>query len=105
MREVTAANLQLHVLIIDELGYLQHADAAANVLWGIIGLRCLRRRPMIFTTNKPLREWGEVLHAPQLAEALLDRMMERGQHLALGGRSWRTRELDPATFAPPDASP
>lgn len=98
LREVTADYVQPHVLVIDEVGYLQHADAAANVLYGVIDQRCLRRRPIVFTTNKRLRDWGTVLHDPHLAEALLDRILEHGQHIALGGRSWRTRNVDPATF-------
>jgi DNA replication protein DnaC len=98
LREVTAAYVQPHVLVIDEVGYLQHADAAANVLYGVIDQRCLRRRPIVFTTNKKLREWGAVLHDEQLAEALLDRVLERGQHIVLGGRSWRTRNVDPASL-------
>lgn len=92
LREMTAYYVQPHVLVIDEVGYLQHAHAAANVLYGVIDQRCLRRRPIILTTNKKLRQWGEVLHDPQLAEALLDRILERGQHIALGGKSWRTKE-------------
>lgn len=91
LREVTTHYVQPHVLVIDEVGYLQHATAAANVLYGVIDQRCLRKKPIILTTNKKLRQWGEVLHDPQLAEALLDRILERGQHIALGGRSWRTR--------------
>ena len=46
---------------------------------------------MIFTTNKPLREWGDVLHDRHLAEAILDRILEHGTHIELAGRSWRTR--------------
>jgi DNA replication protein DnaC len=34
---------------------------------------------MIFTTNKPLAAWGKVLHDPDLAEAILDRVLERGR--------------------------
>ena len=93
LREVTALYVQPHVLVIDEVGYLQHANTAANVLYGVIDQRCLRKRPIILTTNKKLRQWGEVLHDPQLAEALLDRILERGQHIALGGRSWRTKAI------------
>jgi DNA replication protein DnaC len=100
LREVTAEYVQPHVLVIDEVGYLQHATAAANVLYGVIDHRCLRRRPIILTTNKPLREWGTVLHDPQLAEALLDRILERGQHLKLGGASWRTRGLKDPDIVP-----
>ena len=100
LREGTAQYVQPHVLVIDEVGYLQHATAAANVLYGVIDQRCLRKKPMILTTNKKLRQWGEVLHDPQLAEALLDRILERGQHIALGGKSWRTRShQDPDTLA------
>ena len=75
------------------LGIRFRADA--NVLYGVIDQRCLRKKPMVFTTNKKLREWGQVLHDPHLAEALLDRILERGQHIRLGGPSWRTRNLDP----------
>jgi DNA replication protein DnaC len=92
LREVTTSYVQPHVLVIDEVGYLHHANAAANVLYGVIDQRCLRRRPIVLTTNKKLRQWGEVLHDAQLAEALLDRILERGQHLELGGKSWRTKD-------------
>jgi len=102
-RETTAAHLQPHVLVIDEVGYLHHADSAANVLYGVIDQRCLRRKPIVFTTNKKLSHWGIVLHDPQLAEALLDRVLERGQHIKLGGRSWRTRDIDPANLSMQEA--
>ena len=94
LREATAAYLDPHVLIIDEVGYLQHADNAANLIYGVIDGRCHRKRPMIFTTNKPLREWGAVLHDRHLAEAILDRILEHGTHIELAGRSWRTRNHD-----------
>jgi DNA replication protein DnaC len=45
------------------------------------------------TTNKPLAALGEVLHDGDLAEAILDRLLERGAHFALRGRSYRTRHL------------
>jgi len=98
LREATDVYLQPDVLIIDEVGYLQHADSAANVLYGVIDGRCHRKRPMIFTTNKPLREWGTVLHDRHLAEAILDRILEHGSHIELVGRSWRTRNQDGDEF-------
>ena len=94
LREATDVYLQPDVLIIDEVGYLQHADSAANVLYGVIDGRCHQKRPMIVTTNKPLREWGAVLHDRHLAEAILDRILEHGSHIELVGRSWRTRNQD-----------
>ena len=98
LREATASYVQPHVLVIDEVGYLQCASDAANVLYGVVDQRCLKRRPIVFTTNKPLKRWGEVLHDAELAEALLDRVLERGQHIRLAGTSFRTRAVDPKTL-------
>jgi DNA replication protein DnaC len=82
------------VLVIDELGYLPHAQDAANVLYTVIDARYLRRRPTIFTTNKHMRQWGAVLHDNDLAETLLDRILENGRHVELSGKSWRTGRDD-----------
>jgi IstB-like ATP binding protein len=49
---------------------------------------------MIFTTNKPLSEWGRVLHDEDLAAAILDRILERGRLIHLDGPSGRTRHLN-----------
>jgi DNA replication protein DnaC len=95
LREATSAWVEPHVLVIDEVGYLNHAEDAANVLFGVVDQRYLARKPMIFTTNKRLRDWGQVLHDRDLAEVILDRVLERGEHIHLGGPSWRTKHLDP----------
>ena len=93
------------VLIIDEVGYLAHAADAANVLFGIVDQRYLRQKPLILTTNKKLKDWGEVLHDHDLAAVILDRVLERGAHMVLGGRSWRTRNVDPETLLDAGADP
>jgi DNA replication protein DnaC len=80
-----------HVLVIDEIGYLSLRDNAANVLFQVVNERYLQRKPILFTTNKPLAAWGQVLHDPDLAEAILDRILERGRHIHLRGPSYRTR--------------
>ncbi len=59
----------------------------------VVNDRHLRKRPMIFTTNKPLSEWGKVLHDEDLAAAILDRVLERGRFVHLDGPSGRTRHL------------
>ena len=93
LAEATAVYRQTDVLIIDEVGYLPYVDDAANVLYGVVDGRHLDRKPIIFTTNKSLEQWGEVLHDDHLAEALLDRVLERGRLLPLTGPSYRTRHL------------
>ena len=105
LREATAAWVEPSVLIVDEIGYLAHAQDAANVLFGVVDQRYLHKKPLIFTTNKKLSAWGDVLHDHDLAEVILDRVLERGQHIILGGRSWRTRHLDPEILGDAGADP
>jgi len=75
---------------VDEVGYLAYGQDAANVLFHVVNHRYLKKRPMIFTTNKPLRAWGKVLHDEDLAAAILDRVLERGRFIHLDGPSGRT---------------
>jgi len=104
LRHVLPTYTHPAVLVIDEVGYLSYGPDAANVLFQVVNDRYLHQRPMIFTTNKPLAAWGRVLHDPDLAEAILDRVLERGRHLELRGRSYRTRhtplDLNPAPESP-----
>ncbi len=92
-REALAAFTSPHVLVVDEVGYLAYSDDAANVLFHVVNDRHLRKRPMVFTTNKsPIAEWGDVLHDHDLADAIVDRVLERGRLLVLDGPSYRTRD-------------
>lgn len=93
-----------HVLVLDELGYQSYAPDAANVLYRVVNDRYLKRRPMIVTTNKPLAALGQLLHDGDLPEAILDRLLERGTHFVLRGRSYRTRHLKPEANPDSDAA-
>jgi len=96
LSEALMPYVQPHVLIIDEVGYLTHSADAANVLFQVVDHRYLHKKPMLFTTNKPLSQWGRVLHDPDLAEAITDRVLERGRFIQLRGPSYRTRHLKDA---------
>ena len=93
MREVLMDYTHVGVLVVDEVGYLSLGPEAANVLFQVVNDRYLRRKAMVFTTNKPVEEWGRVLHDPDLAEAILDRVLERGRMIPFKGPSYRTRHL------------
>ena len=94
LQEALLTYTRPHVLVCDELGYLTYGADAANVLFHVVNHRHLKKRPMIFTTNKPLSEWGKVLHDEDLAAAILDRVLERGRFIQLDGPSGRTRHLN-----------
>jgi DNA replication protein DnaC len=92
-RDVIASYLRPHVLVVDEVGYLTTAADAANALFQVVHERHVRRRAMLFTTNKDPNDWGAVLHDDDLAAAIVDRILERGRLLRLDGPSGRTRHL------------
>lgn len=93
MRDALARYIKPHVLVVDEVGHLTYGDDAANVLYHVVNDRHIRRRAMVFTTNKPPSRWGAVLHDDDLAEAIVDRILERGRLLRFDGPSMRTKHL------------
>jgi len=97
LREALSAYTHPGVLVVDEVGYLSLGPDAANVLFQVVNDRYLHRRPMVFTTNKPIEAWGKVLHDGDLAEAILDRVLERGRVLHFKGPSYRRRDLRAGT--------
>jgi DNA replication protein DnaC len=104
LREALVRYTHPHLLVIDEVGYLGYGDDAANVLFHVVNDRHLRKRSMVFTTNKALGSWGRVLHDPDLAAAIVDRILERGRLIPLDGPSLRTRHLGLDDPTDPEAS-
>jgi DNA replication protein DnaC len=92
------------LLVVDEVGYLTYGTDAANMLFHVVNDRHRRKRSMIFTTNKALNTWGRVLHDDDLAQAIIDRVLERGRLLALDGPSMRTKHLGLDEPTPAEAS-
>jgi DNA replication protein DnaC len=87
-----ARYLTCEVLVIDEVGYLSYGPYAANVLFPVIDKRYLKGdRPILLTTNKDPAAWGTVLHDTDLAAAILDRLLHKGEILKMEGPSYRRR--------------
>lgn len=93
LAEALASYVQPSVLVCDEVGYLTYGTDAANMLFHVVNDRHRKKRAMIFTTNKTLSAWGGVLHDEDLAQAILDRILERGRLIPLDGPSMRTKHL------------
>lgn len=83
--------LQPQVLVIDEMGYLGYGAGAADVLFQVVDHRYHQGKPILFTTNKPLSQWGRVLHDEELAKAIIDRTLHHGEYLKLSGPSYRLK--------------
>src|SRR5258707_808674 len=95
LRESLATYTRPHVLVIDEVGYLTYGPDAANVLFHVVNDRHLRKRPMIFTTNKPMNDWGKVLHDEDMAAATLHWVLEWRGLIYLHRPSGGTRHSNP----------
>ena len=93
LAEALARFTHPHVLAVDEVGYLTYGTDAANMLFHVVN-DATSAAARIFTTNKPLPAWGRVLHDEDLAQAIVDRVLERGRLLHhLDGPSMRTKHL------------
>lgn len=64
------------------------------MLYHVVHTRCVQRRGILFTTSMPLKNWGAATHNYDLAEAIIDEVLERGRVVFLKGPSMRTRHLE-----------
>jgi len=82
---------RVHLLILDELGYVPFSKAGAELLFDVVS-RCYERTSLIVTTNLPLEQWPEVLGSERLTGALLDRLTHRVHILEANGESYRLKQ-------------
>lgn len=79
------------VRILDEGGSLTYGTDPANLLVHVVHERPRRRRSMIVTTHTLPKTWGRVLHDEDLAQAIVDRLLERRWLITRDGPPMRTR--------------
>ena len=76
------------VLLIDELGYLNIKPEQANIFFKMMEQR-YQRKATIITTQLPVDHWHSWIGDASIADAILDRVMQRVQKLNLTGESMR----------------
>lgn len=79
------------LLIIDELGYLPFEPDAAPLFFQRVSHRS-ERGSLPITGNRSVGEWDQILGAPVVATAILDRLLHHSPVLTLRGESDRLRE-------------
>ena len=80
-----------HVLIIDEIGYVNYDINAANDLYEIISRR-YEKASTIITTNQAIGDWGEFFPGAACAMSLIDRFVHHVHVIDIDGPSWRLKE-------------
>ena len=81
------------LLIIDEVGYIPFDPQAANLMFMLVSRR-YERASVIVTSNKPFSAWGEIFGDDVVAAAMIDRLVQHAEILALKGDSYRLRDRD-----------
>jgi DNA replication protein DnaC len=82
---------RLHLIVLDELGYVPFSKAGAELFFEVIS-RAYERTSLIVTTNLPFENWIEVMGNERLTGALLDRLTHRIHILEANGQSYRLRQ-------------
>jgi DNA replication protein DnaC len=78
------------MLIIDEIGYTPITKSQANKFFTFIS-DTYQTTSIVFTTNKEVAEWAEMMGDPVLTTALLDRILGHAMCYSLKGESYRLR--------------
>ena len=79
---------RLHLLVLDELGYVPFTKLGAELLFEVIG-RAYEHHSLMVTSNLSFEEWTEVFGSERLAGTLLDRLTHKCHILEANGESYR----------------
>jgi DNA replication protein DnaC len=78
------------LFILDDFGMRKLPHTAAEDLLEIV-MRRYERSSTLWTSNRPVEDWGKLLGDVAAVSAMLDRLLHHGHVLKCGPRSWRTK--------------
>jgi DNA replication protein DnaC len=78
------------MIIIDEIGYTPISRSQANRFFTFIS-DTYESASIVFTTNKEITDWAEMMGDPVLTTALLDRILHHAKCFSLRGESYRLK--------------
>lgn len=79
-----------HLIVLDDLSYLQKNQAETSVLFELISARYERRSIMI-TANQPFGAWDQIFPDPAMTIATIDRLVHHSIILEMNTDSYRRR--------------
>ncbi len=88
------AYVRPQLLCIDEVGYLSYDVRHADLLFEVVARRHEKKRSIVLTTNKAFAEWQTTFPNAACVVALVDRLINRADVVAIDGDSYRLREAE-----------
>jgi DNA replication protein DnaC len=82
---------RLHLIVLDELGYVPFTKAGAELLFEVVS-KAYERTSLMITTNLPFENWTEIMGSERMTGALIDRLTHRVHILEANGQSFRLGE-------------
>ena len=79
-----------HLIVLDDLSYLQKNQAETSVLFELISARYERRSIMI-TANQPFGAWDQIFPDPAMTIATIDRLVHHSIIFEMNTDSYRRR--------------
>jgi DNA replication protein DnaC len=98
-----AAYLKPDLLVLDDVGLRPLPRGGADDLYDVIDGR-YEKKSLVLTSNREPAEWSEMFANPLLANATLDRLLDRAAVLTITGRSYRLAGRGPATSTTTESS-
>ena len=79
---------QVDLILIDELGYVPIDEEGSRLLFQVI-TNAYEMQSIVYTTNIEFSGWGRVFGDPNMAAAIIDRLVHHGRLLRFRGDSYR----------------
>jgi DNA replication protein DnaC len=82
-----------HLLVLDDLSYVQKSQAETSVIFELISAR-YERRSLLITANKPFGAWDSIFPDPAMTVAAIDRLVHHSIILEMNTDSYRRKSAE-----------
>jgi DNA replication protein DnaC len=82
-----------HLLVIDDLSYVQKSQAETSVIFEPISAR-YERRSLLITANQPFGAWDAIFPDPAMTVAAIDRLVHHSIILEMNTDSYRRKSAE-----------
>jgi DNA replication protein DnaC len=82
-----------HLLVLDDLSYVEKSQAETSVIFELISAR-YERRSLLITANQPFGAWDAIFPDPAMTVAAIDRLVHHSIILEMNADSYRRKSAE-----------